>query len=220
MNPPLYELDHVFICTDVGAPEAELLIEFGLAEGSRNTHPGQGTANRRFFFRNAMIELFYVADIAEASSESGHRTGLLQRWQKRRTTSSPFGVCLRPGPGDPAGPPFSTWTYHPSYMPAPIYLGTNSLRVTEPLQFYMPFGGKPDANKQPLEHEVGFQQITTLRISGPVHKQSSAELKELLQTGVVEIIAAQAPMMEIGFDGEVAGKSRDFGPVLPLKFCW
>jgi hypothetical protein len=48
-------LDHLFICTSSGAPEAERLAEFGLIEGTPNCHPGQGTANRRFFFHNAML---------------------------------------------------------------------------------------------------------------------------------------------------------------------
>jgi hypothetical protein len=40
-----FELDHIFICVSTGAPEAEPLIWAGLQEGSRNRHPGQGTAN-------------------------------------------------------------------------------------------------------------------------------------------------------------------------------
>ena len=43
-------LDHIFIRARPGAPEAEALKAFGLTEGSPNRHPGQGTANRRFFF--------------------------------------------------------------------------------------------------------------------------------------------------------------------------
>jgi len=51
------EFDHMFICTVVDAPEADLLLAFGLTEGASNIHPGQGTACRRIFFRNAMLEL-------------------------------------------------------------------------------------------------------------------------------------------------------------------
>jgi len=38
----------------------------GLTEGTRNDHPGQGTANRRFFFSNTALELLYVSDANEA----------------------------------------------------------------------------------------------------------------------------------------------------------
>src|SRR5437899_5800140 len=75
-----FELDHVIICADSDAPEAERLIQFGLREAPPNQHPGQGTANRRFFFANAMIELLWVRDPAEAQSERTRRTLLWERW--------------------------------------------------------------------------------------------------------------------------------------------
>jgi hypothetical protein len=50
-------LDHVFVMCSKGAPEAEALLRVGLREGAGNTHPGQGTACRRFFFENAYLEL-------------------------------------------------------------------------------------------------------------------------------------------------------------------
>jgi len=56
------ELDHVFILCDEGAPEAAALLRIGIREGSGNTHPGQGTACRRFFFANAYLELVWVDD--------------------------------------------------------------------------------------------------------------------------------------------------------------
>ena len=62
------ELDHVFICSEVGAPGADRLVAFGLAEGTPNVHPGQGTANRRCFFHDAMLELVWVHDGREARS--------------------------------------------------------------------------------------------------------------------------------------------------------
>jgi hypothetical protein len=45
-----YEIDHIFVLTDVGAPDAAVLVHLGLTEGRSNRHAGQGTANRRFFF--------------------------------------------------------------------------------------------------------------------------------------------------------------------------
>src|SRR3954468_18678174 len=89
-------VDHVFICTAAGAPAARALREFGLVEGSPNRHPGQGTANRRFFFRNAMLELLWVEDAAEAQSEQTRDTRLWQRWSAPGPDVSPFGIILRP----------------------------------------------------------------------------------------------------------------------------
>ena len=58
------ELDHVFVCCSAGGPEADALRRAGLSEGSPNTHPGQGTECRRFFFSNAYLELLWVSDAA------------------------------------------------------------------------------------------------------------------------------------------------------------
>ena len=68
------ELDHFFVCTSRGAPEAEKLAQFGLHEGPPNQHPGQGTESRRFTFANAMIESVWVTDPSEAQSPSTRRT--------------------------------------------------------------------------------------------------------------------------------------------------
>jgi hypothetical protein len=83
------ELDHLFVCTDAGAACAERLIQLGFTEGPPNQHPGQGTANRRFFFANAMIELIWVSDTTEAQSPSTRRTLLWERWRDRQT-ACPF----------------------------------------------------------------------------------------------------------------------------------
>ncbi len=54
-----HALDHVFVLARPGAPEADRLVALGLTEGSPATHPGQGTANRRFFLEDGMLELLF-----------------------------------------------------------------------------------------------------------------------------------------------------------------
>ena len=73
------KLDHVFILTDPGAPQATQLAALGLIEGTSNEHLGQGTANRRFFFSNTMLELLYVRDAAEAMNGPGHQLRFVER---------------------------------------------------------------------------------------------------------------------------------------------
>ena len=91
-----FELDHGFIFTPINAPEAEQLKAFGLSEGSPNTHPGQGTANRRFFFENFMVELLWVSDPVAVQSEVIQPMHLWERWWGREGAACPFGICLRP----------------------------------------------------------------------------------------------------------------------------
>ena len=164
------ELDHVFVCTSAGAPAAERLIEFGLVEGSPNRHPGQGTANRRFFFGNAFLELLWVEDASEAQCSLVRRTGLWQRWSCGGQGASPFGIGFRPSPGAGSDAAFDTWEYRPPYLPEPlaIRMGCNSELTAEPLLFYLPFGRRPDPNdlarRQPREHPAGVRSITRIRI--------------------------------------------------------
>src|SRR3954465_5061694 len=132
------ELDHMFIFTGVGAPEADQLQAFGLAEGSSNVHPGQGTANRRFFFHNAMLELVWVRHQREVRSLSITPTRLWERWRYRSTGYSPFGVCLRPSGrpalGEPVALPFTTWEYHPPYLPPELHIDVaTQTTASEPL---------------------------------------------------------------------------------------
>jgi len=75
MNRMPIELDHVFICTAPGAPCAEEIVQLGLHEGAPNQHPGQGTANRRFFLcqRDDRIDLGERRE-REAQSQNTRRT--------------------------------------------------------------------------------------------------------------------------------------------------
>jgi len=111
------ELDHIFICTAPGAPSADALRAFGLTEGPPNRHPGQGTANRRFFFRRSFIELVYQASEDELRSAQTRPTMLYERLARPRPDVSPFGIGLRPRPGAAGSVPFSSWPYTPDYLP-------------------------------------------------------------------------------------------------------
>src|SRR5262245_66233737 len=92
----MFELDHLFVWVSPSGPEADRLAAAGLTEGERNTHTGQGTACRRFFFRNAFLELVWVHDPAEAQGEAARPLGLWPRVAGRAAGASPFGLALRP----------------------------------------------------------------------------------------------------------------------------
>jgi hypothetical protein len=95
----MVELDHVFVCVAPEAPEADTLAAFGLVEGTPNTHPGQGTANRRFYFRNAMLELVWVEHEDETRSPIVAPTNLWERWRYRGPVSRPsVSACARSRP--------------------------------------------------------------------------------------------------------------------------
>jgi hypothetical protein len=153
------ELDHFFVYTAPGAPEAGKLVQFGLHEGPPNQHPGQGTANRRFTFANAMIELLWVSDPSEAQSPRTRRTLLWERWSGRKENACPFGICLRPVDPQDAGPPFPGWKYRPAYLPDPLFMHIGEVGIEEPMWVYLGFQRRAQYTKRFAEHPVGIQEI-------------------------------------------------------------
>jgi hypothetical protein len=225
-NAMTFEFDHLFIFTDVGAIEADRLLSFGLVEGSSRVHRGQGTTNRCFFFHNAMLELLWVYDAREAQSDRIYRTCLWERSRDRNHGACPFGICLR-STGESEGTiAFSSWAYQPPYLPenVSIAVGTNSEILTEPMLFQIPWGKRPDLfsgeKLQPLEHGIGFREITRVELVSPAANNPSPELQAVIATNQLKMRLGSEYCIELGFDGEVQGKLADFRPGLPLVVSW
>jgi hypothetical protein len=220
-----FEFDHLFICTDIGAGEADRLVSLGLVEGTSNIHPGQGTTNRRFFFHNAMLELLWVHDTEEAKSELIRPTRLWERWTNRKNTC-PFGVGLRPGTSGDDTVSFSSWAYRPPYLAdtLSIAVGTNSNVLTEPMLFQIPFGKRPDQypteKAQPLKHGVDLREITRIELVSPTADNPSPEFQAVIDTNQVRVRVEVEYCVELGFDWEMQGHQVDFRPGLPLILSW
>jgi len=208
--PPL-GIDHIFIMTSAGAPGADRLREFGLAEGAPNRHTGQGTSCRRFFLRNAMLELLWVEDEADVRGGAVRRTHLWEHWSRRDSGASPFGVILRGGQGSP----FASWEYRNAGMPGFAIEVAEKTLLEEPLWFYFAQTFPPSV--QPREHACGFRDLTGVRIVGPALPEYSLTMS-MARDGVVAV-AAGAPLLELEFDGG-SGHAVDFLPGLPLRFRW
>ena len=220
----MFELDHIFICVNEGAVEADHLVQFGLAEGSPNTHPGQGTACRRFFFRNAMLELLWVHDQTETGSDEIRPTHLLDRWRERSGDASPFGICVRPSELGHQDAPFLGWKYRPPYLPEDmsIHVADTAAVLAEPMLFYLAFAQRPDTlqSTQPLDHEIGFQEITGLRVTCPQRDSASSGVAALEHLNIATLVSGSEHCIEIEFDGRTQSNTMDFRPHLPLVFHW
>ncbi len=221
------EIDHIFICVSLGAEEeANCLTAFGLAEGTPNVHPGQGTACRRFFLANCYLELLWVSNAEEAQSESTKPVGLWERWERRAGGVRPFGLGLRPRIQHNENVPFSNWEYHPSYLPAPlkIYVATNAHVPTEPMLFHLPFALRPDrypsAQRPPFDHCPDLREITRVEFLSPNAGRFSPEMAAVAAVGVAQWRAGSEHLVELVFDGESQDQQADFRPLLPLRFCW
>ena len=217
------ELDHVFILCAVDAPEADALSRLGLKEGPPNTHPGQGTACRRFLFHNAYLELLWVCDEKEARSAAVQRTRLWERWSQRSRAACPFGIVLRATDNARADePPFPTWAYRPDYLPAGLAV---DVAVDTPLNapefFYM--GVQRSGNRppyEPLAHAIAATVITDVRIGTPVQGELSAAARWAEAAGVLSFNAARDYVLALTFDGATTGSTSDLRPDLPLVLHW
>ncbi|WP_189608655.1 VOC family protein [Saccharospirillum salsuginis] len=210
------ELDHLFIA--VPGPEVgHVFKELGFTEGTPNRHPGQGTANRRFFFANAFIELLYLVDREEALRPVTAPTRLYERLTATPNSVSPFGVCFRASEPDET-PGFSYWDYCPNYLPPGLSIPVAEAPLEEPMWFFLPFGQRPDQmppeRAQPLVHSCGVRALTHTHLTLPVAESEAARMADSLHDVSVDV--GDSPLLELEFDHHRQGKVLDLRPELPM----
>jgi hypothetical protein len=210
------ELDHFFILTEPGAPHADLLSGIGLTEGPRNDHPGQGTANRRFFFSNTALELLYVRDTSEAANGRGSRLRIVER--AADVNASPFGLIVR-ATTESTDVPFPGWRYCPEYFRADqcFHVGENSDLLEEPLCICMPLNMPLPETQLRLANPQ--MTVTELRLSVPVVRPTLT-LEAIADCERISLRLNEPHRLEIVFNEEKEGKSMDMTPELPLVVCW
>jgi len=220
-----HAVDHVFVTTPVGAHAADALVGLGFTEGPGGVHPGQGTANRRFFFRNAMLEFLWVCNANDARSALTRPTRLWERCERADAGICPFGLCLRPS-DDSTAAPFAAWPYRPRYLPGDrsIDVAANSEALDEPMLFHLAFGARPDSaapsDRHPTEHATGVRELTRVRWMRPSRKPPSAELRAVVDAGLLDVGEGDAHVLELGFDDENGRGHADLRPALPLVLRW
>lgn len=217
-----FALDHVFVLCSAGATaEAEALAARGIKEGPGNTHPGQGTACRRFFFANAYLELVWVSDPEEAQGEQARPTRLWERWSGREASACPFAIVGRPAdPARAVEAPFPTWPYRPIYLPPELAIDIAlDTPLAEPEWFWLGFArASPRERGSPVDHALPLGDVRQVRIAGPV-RPTSAAARTVEATGLVSFSRAAHWLMELVFEGPGTG-AADLRPSLPLLLRW
>jgi hypothetical protein len=212
------ELDHIIFFCGPGAPEADALLGRGLHEGPGNSHPGQGTVNRRFFFRNVYLELLWVEGYDEAQTGEARRTGLWDRWINRHNGCCPIGLVFRPSaPG--AATPFPSWSYVPKYFPAGFSIEVAlDVPPNEPLLFYLPFARPAlveDVAPVPGGAQVGAVSGVSLHL--PDTGSLSPALNSVVASGAVSVEPGQEFLVDIRHEIE-SREIIDLRDKLPLRF--
>jgi hypothetical protein len=214
-----FELDHLFVFTPPDAPVADRITAAGFTEGPPNTHPGQGTACRRFFFDNVMLELLWVTDEAEARSPSIRRTGLWKRSCWAESDAAPLGICLR-GATETRPAPFATWDYRPPYLPSGMAIlnATSSLVVAEPLLFMTP--AFPRGNRELPAYANGVQEVSAVEVSLTHQGPYSEEFRAVVDAGLVSVVHGERPCLDVTFDRGRVGEVLDLQGEIALVLRW
>ena len=211
------QLDHIFVCCDSQAPEAEALLSLGLKEGSGNVHPGQGTANRRFFFCGSFLELLWVADASETQSKLTAPTRLWERWSQRRSGACPFGIAFSPTGIDTPEPPFESWAYSPKYLPPDkkILFATGT-DLQEPELFYLawPNTGEPSV-LQPRDHLSSFVRLISASVGLPNLTLLSEASRAVQSAGLLSFYESAEYELALEFRSEEA-LQVNLRPTLPV----
>ena len=212
-----FVLDHVLLGVSRDGPEVAPLVAAGFTEGSPNTHPGQGTACRRFFFENAYLEFAWIEDEAEVRSPIVAPTGLSERLGGARGASR-IALCVRLP--EAAAPPVATWPYRPPYLPAgfSISMARSSDRVEEPLLFFL--RTPPGRRGAVPGHENGSRAISRVVVFLPPDTRPSPELDWLADSGLVEVGRGRVEYLRVEVDGGARGERLSVAGGSPLELIW
>ena len=212
-------LDHAFITCSVGAPEAAALVERGFVEGSANVHPGQGTANRRFFFGNFMLELLWVTNPDEAASDAVYPTGLWERWSKRSEGASRFGIVYGGVPAYGSSVPFATESYRPPYLAPPMSIEiVQGMALEEPALFWISsLVGDRETSSEPTNHRASVRSISGVRIGLTGTRTLSHAARRVRDAALLDFFSTPSQVLEVRFQSE-HDSILDCRPELPLVF--
>ena len=209
-------LHHFFVLTNRPDELATEILQLGLIEGSSNTHPGQGTANRRFFLPGTAFEILYIHDADEALH--GPAAGLRFSERLNQPHASPFGLVVETT-DDSKTEPFSGWRYYPDYFANEMFfhVGQNSELLEEPLCVCMPSQlGRADI---PPSQQNPDWVMTELGIRLPI-AELSPTLETVSQCKTISLVLGEPHQMEIVFNDHQKGQTKNLMPDFPLALSW
>ena len=212
-------LDHLFFITGSGGAIADQFRDLGWAEGSSNTHPGQGTSNRRFFFGDFVLEVLFVSDAEEAASGTGKNLQIVDR--SLQPGACPLGIVVRT---QGANPVFPHWKYYPDYFPENMFfsVGDNSGNFTEPLCICMPI----DLPKKRTGPGAGAEiqnnsswVLSSVEIDLPLNEMSTA-LEAFSEIDNIVVCTGKSERLTLVFNHGVTGSSKDLEVGFPVTVRW
>jgi hypothetical protein len=240
---PVFDLDHLIVLTQKGAPELKLFEEQGFTPASfEMVHNGFGTGGKYILFYNMMLEFIYADEKATLDPQLNRALPALRTYW-RKTGESPFGFGLSMSPYNTANIPFRTKEVRAPWMPpnTSLFFATSSSTHTrEPLVLIVhPSTNFVKANtleevkadiekKVPPEdtarrsglfksfnHTNGVEKLTSVKVTCKA-KDFSSTMKALKDISYLQIVKGKEPLLEMTFDEHRQNKTADFRPKLPV----
>lgn len=203
-------IDHIFIFTDDKGKVAEELVDFGLSEGSNRIHVGQGTANRKFYFENFFLEILWVHNVQELTSDKTKPMGLWERAEYQTTLASPFGLCLV-HTEDTDSVFKNALKYQPAYFPPGMEIDIlkNEDQTDLPWTFRLPFRGQEKHDQEPTVHKNGIARLTRAVFE---YKTTSGNefLEKFKNQSTIQFMESSRNWLHLIFDHGNQGKRQDF----------
>lgn len=203
-------IDHIFIFTDDKGKIADDLVQFGWTEGSSRIHGGQGTTNRKFYFDNFFLEILWVHNEEEFTSEKTMSMGLWQRAAYKTSGYSPFGLCLVNT--DDTDPIFKdAFPYQPEYFPSgmEIEILKNETHPDLPWIFRLPFKGQKKHQNEPTAHKNGTTVLTNAVFEIESESENSF-LKYFKNQDQIQFKESPNQWLNLIFDKGKQGKKQVF----------
>ncbi|MGK7396371.1 MAG: hypothetical protein ACNS62_17470 [Candidatus Cyclobacteriaceae bacterium M3_2C_046] len=215
----MIELDHIIIFSTKQGLEADELVNYGLCEGSSRIHPGQGTRNRKFYFKNLYLEILWMHDEEKIKNPAVAPTQLWQRVNHKSFGLSPFGLGLKPG--KEADQLFSgSVKYQPVYFPegTAFEVLTHQSRPYLPWTFRMPFLTDGMHQTEPVSHKTGIEEVTRVIFTVPEANFQNPFSTGLTQNSLVTFKLGSSYGLILEFDHKKQGKEKAFDQ-LPLTLA-
>ena len=179
----------------------------------------KGTASIFFCFKNAYLELLWVQDLEELKQADPTMA------KKIKVGGSPFGLGLRRVDSTRDDLPFPTHPYFAEWMrPGTTMEIAYSSELNEPDIFvvppYMEWDEFMKSRPQILDyvdHDLGLQELTGIRFSGPDLPTDSKAIAVLQEQNLVEFKPGLSFFVELIFDQGRSEKTLSLQPRLPVK---
>ncbi|MEM1217665.1 MAG: hypothetical protein AAGH79_02080 [Bacteroidota bacterium] len=204
-------IDHLFFISHNMGAEAEAWTASGWKEGSRRTHTGQGTANRKFYVQNCFFEFLWIDDPVVFQSSKIQATGLPNRFSQSEELGSNLGLCIENN-AETQALFAQARSYQPAYFPEgqAIRIIADPVYPDLPWLFCLPFPRKRYLGIEPMDHPNGIEKLTSVQLGVTAETLSSPVVAELNRLRGLECLDSKDITTKLIFDNRRQGKSKQF----------